>query len=211
MFRRAFILVLAILMLCTLFCAALAEDDFSGFYDVSMYGQIVPDINLILTPGGHGRLINSTDSVTFDYTIENGLPVTETSEMELIPGENSMRMHFASDDLDITLDFVKRDDVQDDMGFIGSWVMCGLEGNGQVYSKDVLATLGISGDMQVYANGAIDWHAITNEESRVAQGWGVDDQGIYIKNGAFVARITVDGDTVKMEANGAVYQFERAD
>ena len=81
MTRKLLSLVMA-LMLALGLAGALAEG-FEGFYDYDAPYGLDTDINLILTPDGHGRLINSSGSVSFDFTEEDGRLVPDSDQLAL--------------------------------------------------------------------------------------------------------------------------------
>ena len=183
-----------------------SAEDLFGYYDCELLGELDPDIVLILTPGGHGRLSNSTSSVTFDYDLSNGRIVPDTDQITLSP-DGTGRILCHTDYLDIT--FVRRPPVSGNWDLTGSWSLTEMEGSGSHYSSSSLKLLGISIDFTAYDDGSIDWFAVSDSISRVAQGWGIDDTGLYFHNGERVA-CTLDGNRLTMRyAGGSRMIFDR--
>ena len=189
-----------------------AAETAAGFYDYeAVYGRD-PDINLILTPKGHGRLINRTSSVNFDFTVENGQIVPSSPELSLtVTGEDEVTVEISG----MSLVFRRRPPVTDGEVLTGSWEAVGLRGRGTVMDETMLRLSGIRIYFTAYPSGAIDWYALTDSESELAQGWGRDGEGLYVKNGDSTMRCTVDGNLLTMTMNTrgitAEYDFRRAE
>lgn len=213
MTRKLFSLMLALLLALSL-TAALAED-FDGFYDFNAPYGLDTDINLILTPDGHGRLINSTSSICFDFTVEDGrlVPTTDADKLTLELGENG---RITATVANIPIEFIKREEVVGGEAIVGTWMITGLQSGLTTYTPETLAQVGLQVDAIFYPSGAVTWHAVTDSDSTVAQGWGVDDEGFYVHNGDVVMRVAMDGDTLELihpgNGTGAVkYSFSRAE
>ena len=159
---------------------AYSPDSVVGFYDSEILGERDTDITLILSPGGHGRLSNSTSSITFDYQYKNGQFLLDTNDYTLAPKAEGIVL-LQSSYMDIT--FVKRTPVTGKQSIVGRWKATGMSSNGMTYSQGMLSVLGLDIEFSAYQDGTIDWHAISDRESYLAQGWGVDSKGLYIYNG----------------------------
>ena len=188
MTRNLLPLMLALLLALGL-TGALAEG-FEGFYDLDAPYGLDTDINMILTPDGHGRLINSSGSVNFDFTEQDG---------RLVPNHDQLALELNGDRVTATvagtlLEFVKRPDVVGGEAIAGAWKIIGMDNSGIHYDT---AALGLSVDAVLYPSGAVSWHAVTDSDSTVAQGWGVDGEGFYMKNGDATLRLLPEDDTLK--------------
>ena len=169
--------------------------DLPGYYDCELLGERDTDIVLILTPGGHGRMSNSTSSVNFDYELSGGRILMKTNEISLTPvGEG--RILFHSDYTDVT--FVRRPDVSGAWDLTGDWHLTEMSRNGVHYSSSTLKMIGVSIDFTAYADGTVDWHAVSDSASHLAQGWGIDENGLYFHNGNRVP-CTLEGDRLTMQ------------
>lgn len=193
MTRKFFSLILALLLALSL-TAALAED-FDGFYDFDAPYGLDTDINLILTPDGHGRLINSTSSVNFDFAVEGDRLVPESDQLTLELNGNG---RVTASVTGIAIDFIKRADVAGGEDIVGTWSITGMESGGITYSADMLTLAGLKLDVTFYPSGAVSWHAVTDSDSTVAQGWGVDGTDFYVHNGDARLRLALDGDTLTL-------------
>ena len=212
---KLFPLMLALVLALSL-TAALAED-FDGFYDFDATYGLDTDINLILTPDGHGRLINSTSSINFDFTVEDNrlVPTVDADKLTLeLDGNGRVTATVTG----IPLQFIKRADVDGGEDIVGTWSATGMESGGITYGSEMLTLAGIRLDATFYPSGAVSWHAVTDSDSTLAQGWGVDGEGFYVHNGAALLRLTLDGDTLTLvhpgdgNSQGEVkYIFERAE
>ena len=211
MTRKLLSLMLALLLALGL-TAALAED-FDGFYDFDAPYGLDTDINLILTPDGHGRLINSTSSVNFDFAVEGDRLVPESDQLTLELNGNG---RVTASVTGIAIDFIKRADVAGGEDIVGTWSITGMESGGITYSADMLTLAGLKLDVTFYPSGAVSWHAVTDSDSTLAQGWGADDEGFYVNNGDVIVRAELEGDTLTLihpgNGRGEVkYRFARAD
>ena len=182
-----------------------------GFYDLEFYDSFDQDINLILSPKGNGRVINSSGSVTFKYSVKDGEIITDdvTMQMWLDP---EGRVNLAADTM--TLRFVKRGYSSSDAAQIaGIWKLKAMILKGQRLDRALLSAAGISIVMTVYENGAIDWYAVTDEEATLAQGWGKDNGGYYFKNGEDIYTLKIDGEEMEItfSSGDQALLFERTE
>ena len=161
--------------------AALSIGDVTGFYDLELLGERNTDITLILTPGGYGRMSNSTSSITFDYEIRDGQIVPDTDEdISITLGEDgSVTFHY--DYLDLV--FVKRESVAGSPRMTGRWKATQMSVNGATIESALLEILGLGIDFTAYDDGTVDWHSVSDSEDWIAQGWGIDEEGLYLYNG----------------------------
>ena len=189
MTRKLLSLVMA-LMLALGLAGALAEA-FEGFYDFDAPYGLDTDINLILTPDGHGRLINSSGSVSFDFTEEDGRLVPDSDQLLLVVNGDRALATVAG----MSLEFVRRADVEGGEAVVGAWKIVGMDNNGIHYDT---AAIGVSVEAVFYPSGAVSWHAVTDSDSTLAQGWGVDGVGFYMKNGDTTIRILPEDDTLTL-------------
>lgn len=193
-------------------------EDVSGFYDVvfEWEGEYEVDesISIILTPNGYGRVTNSTSSYTFDYHIEGNKVLTDNDELTLtIQDDGRIIYHLTYEGFSMDLPYLKRENVNAEETMVGKWKLRSMKQNTTYYSPDVLKLLDLTIEMTIYENGTVDWYAKSNSISNVAQGWGVDNLGLYLQNGEKRQRVSVEEDTLemKMEAAGGTvtYTFSR--
>ena len=182
------------------FLSALGEADVSGYYDalleIDNEAIVLEELNIILTPQGHGRLIMEDSSgITFDYTVQNGDITTDFSDFTMKMLEDD-RILVLMDDMEFP--FQKRADIRHDPMLTGTWRTTAMTKEDVSISQTFLEALGLSIEMTAYDSGAIDWQAKSDKVSNVAQGWGVDEQGLYFKNGTGTHRIIINGDALEL-------------
>lgn len=140
-----------------------------GYYDVD-YGFGLganTDMNLIITRSGNVRMINGTSSFTFKCRLENGMIYTDRDEISIQAGEDNQllcTMEFGQ------IPFARRPNPEGAEALIGHWECCGMKGGGLVYDEALLKFAGITLSLDLYEDGTLDWHAVTDAESTVAQG-----------------------------------------
>ncbi len=181
-------------------------EDIRGYYTAEVLGEKDPDIVLILTPGGHGRLSNSSSSFTFTYTLSGNGIVSDTNEFSLLPaGKDRIRME--SEMIDIL--FVRNEMADVSPALTGKWSLAELRNGSVHYSSAMLRAAGMSVDFTAYADGSIDWHAVTDTVADAAQGWGTDENGLFFHNGRNIP-CTLDGEELTMTtADGITFVFLR--
>lgn len=213
--KKFLLLTLVFLMITGLASAFAAEaytyEDVSGCYDlVFEWGnetEVDKELNIFLTPLGHGRLNNSNSSITFDYTIVGNRIDTGNSECSMTyEGNGRITLHLTVEGIELDLPYIRRENVEVNPTMAGKWKLKSMKQNSTVYSEQMLKLIGVTIEITCYENGTIDWYAKTDTEGYTAQGWGVDDMGLYFDNGADLQRVTITGDImeIKMYTSGGV-------
>ncbi len=156
-------------------------EDIAGVYECEMLGVKQPEVNLILTRGGRGRLSYSSDSFTFAFEIRDGQIVPDTdTEIAFICGEDgSITIQFQGN----RLRFVKRDPVAGSPDITGKWKGSKMIVNGSTLDSTMMGILGWTIELIAYDDGTVDWHIVTDSENWGAMSWGIDEDGLYIFNG----------------------------
>ena len=181
-------------------------EDIRGYYTGEILGEKDPDIVLILTPGGYGRLSNSTSSYVFTYTLSGNRIIPDTDEF-VISAAGEGRIRLESDMINFT--FVRSEMAGVSPDLTGKWSLEELGSGKTHYSSAMLRAAGMSIDFTAYADGSIDWRAVTDSVTDAAQGWGVDENGLFFHNGRNIP-CTLDGDRLTMTtSDGITFVFLR--
>ena len=164
------------------FSASFGVGDLAGFYDLDMLGEKHTDATLIFIPGGHGRMSNPSGSVVFDYEIRDGQIVLLDTDGTTITREQAGKVVLHSEGLDLT--FVRRDPVAGSPRMTGKWKAVKMITNGVTIDSSMLSILGLAIEFTAYDDGTMDWYAVSDTTSWAAQGWGIDENGLYLYNGS---------------------------
>ena len=177
-------------------------EDVAGFYDIEMTGVRNTNNTLILTPGGHGRLSSSTSSVIFNYEVRDGQILPDTDDAVFSLGDDgSVTIRID----DISLRYVKRSPVAGSPRMTGKWKASKMITNGMNIDSAMLGILGLSIDFTAYDDGTIDWYAVSDTEGWTAQGWGIDEDGLYLYNGSRNSCTLEDGVLCFIQNNGSIF------
>ncbi|MBR6705717.1 MAG: hypothetical protein IKI84_03430 [Clostridia bacterium] len=160
---------------------AFGTEDIAGVYDIELLGEKNPDVTLILTRGGNGRMSNASSSVTFEFEVREGQILPDTDQITISRGEDgSVTIHFEGS----RFRFVKRDPVAGPPRMTGKWKADKIIANGTTMDSVMLGILGLTIELTAYDDGSIDWYAVSDSVSWTAQGWGIDENGLYLYNGS---------------------------
>ncbi len=160
----------------------------SGFYEC----ELSPNLTMILSPGGYGRLNILGDLLTFDYEERDGQIVSDSDDPTFTCDAEG---HIVVSTEGIDLPFIRRAAVSGEPHITGKWTLDSMDLNGTIINASLLNRTGIEMEFTVYDNGTIDCRYVNNDSNEIffALGWGIDEDGLYLHNGNRLPGFLEDG------------------
>ncbi len=161
----------------------------SGFYEC----ELSPNLTMILSPGGYGRLSILGENLLFNYKERDGQIVSDSDDLTLTCDADG---HIVVSSEGIDLPFIRRTAVSGEPRITGKWTIDSMDLNGTIINASLLSSVGFQMELTVYDSGSIDSHYVnerSNEDFYAALGWGIDEDGLYLYNGDRLPCFLEDG------------------